>query len=374
MAAVRIARLEAYLARVAARRDVPHIVMGVESVDGRFRWAGASGPAAPEGPAMTPETPYFIASIDKLFNAIIAMTLVEQGTLDLDAPLPRYLPATLWTGLHRVGDVDRSGDVRVAHLLSHTSGLPDWLEDRPAGGASLVARVEREGDVSMSMEEMAAYVRDRLTPHFPPQDTASPKARARYSDTNYMLLAAILEAVTGGPLAAAHQHWLYRPLGMTRTWVEGQSRPGVDGAAPAALWFGDRAMAIPGLMRSFRGVFSTVGDQVRLLRALVRGELFEQPETLGRMQHWRRFGLPRDAAALRAPNWPIEYGFGMMRFAVPRWLPPFRPAPAVVGHTGSTGTWLFHCPERDLLVAGAVDQVTAGPLPFRTLPALLRAL
>lgn len=114
---------------------------------------------------------------------------------------------------------------------------------------------------------------------------------------------------------------------------------------------------------------------MRLLRAFVRGELFERAETMARVQaRWRRFGFPRDAAALRAPTWPIEYSLGMMRFEVPWWSPPFRTAPAVIGHTGSTGTWLCHCPARDLLLAGSVDQVTAGPLPFRTLPGLLRRL
>lgn len=55
----------------------------------------------------------------------------------------------------------------------------------------------------------------------------------------------------------------------------------------------------------------------------------------------------------------------MVRFALPRWLTPFRRVPAVVGHTGSTGSWLFYCEELDVLLAGTVDQGTAGAVPFR---------
>jgi hypothetical protein len=70
------------------------------------------------------------------------------------------------------------------------------------------------------------------------------------------------------------------------------------------------------------------------------------------MQRWHRFGLPKDLASLRLPGWPIEYGIGLMRFELPRILTPFRPVPAVIGHTGSLGSWLFYCPARDLYLAG----------------------
>jgi D-alanyl-D-alanine carboxypeptidase len=321
---------------------------------------------------MTVGTPYFIASIDKLFNATLAMRLVERGRLRLDAPVADYLPASVWQGLHGWRGVDRSAAIMVRHLLAHASGLPDWLEDRPTGGRSLVERLETDGDLTMTLEEIAAYVRERLTPHFAPQDLDASRVRVRYSDTNFILLVAIIEQVTGHRLPEVHRTELYEPLGMAGTWVAGQPAPG---GPPAALWFGKRVVEIPGMMRTFQGVFSTAADQIRFLGALVRGELFDRPDTFEIMQRrWHRFGFPTSAAALRAPNWPIEYGLGMMRFQVPRWLPPFRHVPAVVGHTGSTGTWLFHCAELDLLIAGAVNQVTAGPVPFRMLPPVLAAM
>ena len=109
------------------------------------------------------------------------------------------------------------------------------------------------------------------------------------------------------------------------------------------------------------------------MRALITGALFEDATTAELMrQGWNRFRLPTDRAALRQPGWPIEYGYGMMRFAIPRFIPPFRRVPAVIGHTGATGSWLFYCPEMDLYLCGTVDQATAAPLPFRYLPRLLR--
>ena len=63
-----------------------------------------------------------------------------------------------------------------------------------------------------------------------------------------------------------------------------------------------------------------------------------------------------------------------MRFQIPRIFTPLRPVPQVVGHTGSTGTWLFYAPEPDLYIAGAVNQFSAGAVPFQLIPKVLRAV
>jgi CubicO group peptidase (beta-lactamase class C family) len=111
------------------------------------------------------------------------------------------------------------------------------------------------------------------------------------------------------------------------------------------------------------------------MRAIIQGELFRESKTAALMQlHWNRFGFPLDAVAMRLPSWPIEYGLGMMRFQLPRLFTPFKPIPAVVGHTGVTGSWLFYCPEYDLYLCGTVDQLSAAALPFRFVPKLLRTI
>lgn len=369
-AAQRLARL---LDDLVAKKSIHHAVLAVESVDGDFAWSGAAGVADASGAPMRVETPYFIASIDKLYNAVILMRLRERGLVALDEPVTAYLPNALTAGLHRLGGTDHSGEITVRHLLSHTSGLPDWLEDRPKGGQSLVERLVEAGDMPFSLEQLAEHVRERLTPYFPPQPADARRPKARYSDTNYMLLCAIIEAVSGKPLHEAWEEMLLRPLGLRQTYLFGHSQPLDPAPAAAALWAGDRLLEIPQMLRSLQAVYSTAGDTIKFLRALVRGEIFDSPGSFALMQQrWNRFGLPLDMAALRSPNWPIEYGLGMMRFRLPRIFTPFHPIPAVIGHTGSTGTWLFHCPDPGLLLAGAVDQVTAGPVPFRLAPKVLR--
>ena len=363
-------RLQAEFVALLGQRGVRHALCGIAEGDGSWRWLNAAGPATPNERLMTPQTPFFIASISKLFIAATILRLHERGALHIDEPMMEFLPDENVAGLHQWNGTDYTPSIRVRQLLGHTSGLPDYLEERPRGGRPFIERIVAEGDRDWGIEEALDIVRS-LRPHFPPQPVGAGKPRARYSDTNYRLLIAIIESVTAGSLAEAFDTFLFQPLGLTQTWL-----PGADTAGhpePATVWFGDRALDIPLAMRAVGDLYSTADDLVTFMRSLVRGAVFERPETLRMMRDERvRFGLPRDRAALRSPGWPIEYGLGMMRFALPRLFTGFRPLPALFGHSGSTGTWLFHCPELDLYFCGTVDQGTAGAVPYRLLPRLLR--
>ncbi|HXV60249.1 MAG TPA: serine hydrolase domain-containing protein [Vicinamibacteria bacterium] len=369
------ARLQELLRRVASRAPIKQVIMAVESGDRSFCWNGALGEATRDGTALRANSPFFIASIDKMLNATIAMKLSEAGRLDLDATISTYLPDVLTRGLHRPSGIDYSDRITIRHLLGHTSGLADWLEDRPKGGRSLVERLIRDGDMSLGIEEMTTLVRDELRPHFPPQDLSANRQRIRYSDTNYMLLIAVIEAVAGQPLHQVHERLLFRPLHLRHTYFAGSSQPLDPTPEPPVLRFEGRPLHIPLLLRSVKGIYSTAEDTLAFLRALVRGAVFQDAKVLASMQqHWNRFGFPLDRAALRAPGWPIEYGLGIMRFRLPRVFTPLSPMPEVVGHTGSTGCWLFHCPELDVVLTGSVDEVTAGAVPYRVVPKILQIL
>jgi CubicO group peptidase (beta-lactamase class C family) len=377
-------RLQELLHGLVSRKAVQHAIMAVASGDGSIRWVGAAGVAKPDGTPMRADTPFFIASVDKLFTATVILKLRERGHIGLDKPISTYLPQTMIGGLHRLAGIDYTGTITVRHLLSHTSGLADWLEDRPKGGRSLVERLIHEGDLSLSLEDLFHIVRDQLIPHFPPQPVEAKRQKVRYCDTNYILLVAIIEAVTGRPLHQVHEELLFRPLEMQHTWLAGHSRPLEPTPEPATLWVDNNPMEIPLMMRSIWGICSTAEDTLRFLYALTRGTVFNDAATLALMQQrWNRFGFPLDRAALRLPSWPIEYGLGIMRFhdpliellgRLPRVVMPTYPAPAVIGHTGSTGSWLFHCPHLDLLLSGTVDQARAGAMPYRLVPKILRVV
>jgi D-alanyl-D-alanine carboxypeptidase len=372
-------RFAALVDALVSRKRVRGGVFGIRTLDGTVRRVEARGEAAPGGPPMTQETPVFIASITKLHIACAVMRLVEEGELALGDRLVELLPSELTRYLHVMDGVDRTGEITLEHLLGHASGLPDYIEDYPAGKAgdrrSLVEILVAEGDRDWSIHDTVERVRTRLRPHFPPSRLDAPRVRVRYSDTNYQLLLAILEARTGQDAGAALTSLVLEPLGLHRTWLPA---PGGEGAGPrpepAAVFADGAVLDLPRFFASLLDLYATADDLLDFMGGLVEGRLFRDPATWARMQApSNRFGHPTDRAALRQPSWPIAYGLGVMRFELPRVLTPFRPVPPVVGHTGSTGTWLFHAPDLDLLLVGAVSDVSAGPLPYRFVPRVLRA-
>jgi D-alanyl-D-alanine carboxypeptidase len=110
------------------------------------------------------------------------------------------------------------------------------------------------------------------------------------------------------------------------------------------------------------------------MAALVRGHLFDDPSTARLMsEHFNPLAFSLNLRPV-GPGWPIEYGLGMVRFRMPRLFTGFRQAPTILGHTGVTGSWLFHVPDLDLILSGTVDQVMGAPVPYRFVPRLVLEL
>lgn len=371
------AALDALLEGLMSVRGVKHAAMAVGGPGNGDYWAAARGASDVEGTPMSAETPYYIASIDKLMTATLTLLFHERGELNIDDRLSDYLPSDLTSRLSVWRGQDRSGELTLKHLLQHSSGLANYLEDKPLNGERLISLLVQEGDRSWSLADVARTVREELKPHFPPQPVRAEgnreRRRIRYCDTNYALLQGVIRSVSGEELPAVFRRELFAPLKMSDTWFAGTPPPSAH--PPATLFAGDRALKLPRALTSLNGLYSTLADQLRFIRALFNGGIFSSPRTVELMAaEWNRFPLPVDAASLRAPSWPIEYAHGIMRFKLPRLLNGGKAMPELLGHSGSTGTWLFYAPSLDLAFAGTVNQVTAGAAPYRFLPKLLRAV
>ncbi len=366
-------RLEQLLQKSSSYRKVRHVVLGAGAIDGSWEWSDATGEANPDGAPMAPDTPWFLASVTKLYIASVVLRLHEQGLIDLGAPIPGYLPDGLKTGLHVRDGVDRTAEITVTHLLAHATGLPDSLVEHRKGERGLVTEIEA-GDVAFTFEEAVERIRS-LTPHFPPSDLTRDRPKLRYSDTNYQLLMVIAEQASGQSMGELHRKLLFAPLGLRHTWFPGDQPLGEAGQ-PATPWLGDWPLQDrPMALRSLGDLFSTTGDVLSFGRALFSGRVFTDPTTGALMRRrFHRFGFPRSVASIASPAWPIEYGLGMMRFAPSRAVAMGRRLPALLGHTGSTASWLWYSPPLGLLLAGTADQATKAALPFRAIPMALHGL
>ena len=357
-------KLQRLVDRLASKPRFGHVILGVERGDGSFSWRGAAGVANADGAPMTPETPFFLASVTKLYIATVVLQLHEEGKVDLDAPISTYLGNERIAGLHRIGSVDYTPEITAFHLLSHTSGLNDYLEGKPDGGKSLYQQIVCGNDLSWSFDDVLTISRDQLRHHFPPQDPTSSRRKGRYSDTGFQLLIAMIEESTGASFADALEQRIIRPLDLRQTWLPGESQPLDPAAVKTDIWSNGRPLVIPKAMASFNDLYSSVDDTLRFVTALAGGGLFSDPSTYRLMAERRNRVI-----------WPvIYYGLGMMRFKIGRLnAPRLRPL-TLVGHTGASGSWLFHCPELDVFTTGTVDEVKARAFPFRFIPKVLRTI
>ncbi len=367
-------KLNEWLTELVSRDGIKHAIIGLESGDRHFKWIGAKGDARESGVPIQGHTPFFIASVTKLFIAAAIFRLYEQQRIDLTDPITKILPEAITKGLHYYKGRDYSDKITVRHLLSHTSGLPDWLEDRPKKEKSLLETIDRIEEWHITIKDTAEYVRDHLTPHFAPQPFKKKRPKVRYSDTNFQLLIAIIEEVTEKPIYRAFEELVYQKIGLIDTFHPGhQASDQLE--LPADFWVDHQAFTKTLLLQSFRDLYSTADELLVFMKGLIRGRIFDDPQTAGLMQQqWNSFGFPTDAVALRLPSWPIEYGLGIMRFKIPRILTPFNPVPAIIGHTGVTGSWLFYCPELDFYLCGSVSQTSQTRLPYQLVPKILQYL
>ncbi|MDI6844799.1 MAG: serine hydrolase domain-containing protein [Candidatus Saccharicenans sp.] len=357
-------KLDQHLAGLIGSAGIREAIASVEIGDGLFRWLGAAGSLPAIYKEQITNIPFFIASVTKLFVAASILKLQEMELPGIDQPASLYLPNGFLDGLLRTRDGrDLSSEITIAQLLSHTSGLPDYLEMKDDRGKSLVDRIIEEEDQSFTIKEFLEIARKYEKPIHPVRRVPPASFRARYSDTNFQILIAVLENLRHQPVNQVFTDLIFNPVGIKSTFLPDPETGPVHLFEAFPVRAGDKILNRPMALRSFGDLYSTISELNIFMRSLINGQLFNNPETARLMTSgWKRFGFRFGSFS---PGWPIEYGLGIMRFKPPAFLGPFRRLPAVIGHTGAVGSWLFYCPGLDLYMAGTVNQLKAAAIPFR---------
>ena len=187
-------KLDVVLEEIVSRWGVPGLAVGIvdngEMVYGRGLGVQSLETQTP----VTPDSIFCLASIAKCFVASAVMQLVEQGKLKLDAPLVQYLPD------FRLED-ERSRQITLRQILSHTSGMPDMNEDEYD---ELVAHPEYDEG---SAERYVHSLSNRKL-------IAAPGERFSYSNIAYNVLGYLISRVTGQTFEAFMQEQILQPAGM----------------------------------------------------------------------------------------------------------------------------------------------------------------
>ncbi len=334
------AALQAVLDATVADGSIPGAVASV-SIPGYEPWVGAAGLAARE-PAvpMTPETRVRIASISKIFTAVVALQLVEEGALELDAPMSTWLP-----------DLVPDGEqISLRNLLQHTSGLYDYLEDR-----RFVGRAYQDPERLWAPEELVTYANQ-----FPPAFSPGAAGAWDYSSTNFVLLGMIIERATGKSLAEEMRARIFEPLGMANTFFtpdEAVAEPWARGYSQET----DQTRVAMSVVFATANLVSTTGDLQRFAAGLFGGELLA-PATYALMTEFvdgkGQYNMPT-----------LAYGLGLMRSNLPVGPGPGGQARSdaettVMGHIGGFGGFraaLWHAPASGVSVAIGVNQAATDP-------------
>ena len=230
-----------------------------------------------------------------MYTGAATMILEERGSLSLNDPLAKFLPAPLIEGLHVYKGRDYSDQLTIYHLLSQTSGLPDYFEESPKGGKSVFDQIVDSGDMEWGVEDAVRIAKSGLSPKFPPEpkEKVSSGNKAHYSDTNYQLLGAVIESVAQKPLQEVFSEFIIEPLGLSSTYLYDHRNPRTT--LPVSIYNKTEPLVIDKAMTSFGpdgGMVSSAEDSLKFLRHFMEGKLFSNPSTLQRMQNWKGIFFP----------------------------------------------------------------------------------
>ena len=299
-----------------------------------------------KGEAISADTAFNLASLSKQFTAAAVAREIVEGRMRLEDPI-----RSKWPELPAFME-----PVTIGHLVYMTSGVPEYFTlPSPRGGWS---------------SENRFTVKDALGAVFRSNGLVfEPGTRWAYSNSNYLLLAELVARRNNTNFADHMERSFFKPLGMTRTWVDArlEQRPAIARAyiatSDTARW-----QEAPRLSPHYggSGIYSTLSDLARWDAALFRDRVFGQAftETMLSTRHYAHpkandaFGLVHGIYNGRATIWYEGGDFGVSTFSVR--VPGSRVTVICLANFAEAG-----CRERAYRVLDAFLEARAHPGPVR---------
>ncbi|MCC3276549.1 beta-lactamase family protein [Arthrobacter sp. zg-Y20] len=232
-----------------------------------------------------------IGSNTKMFTAVTVLQLVEQGQVELDAPIEKYLPGLLH------GEGIDGANITVRQLLQHTSGLPEYTDALAVDFKQMQHSYKSPRDLmDMALAQPALF---------------SPGERWEYSNTNYIVLGLLVEKVTQRPLGEEITRRIIEPLGLQHTYFPAQGEQEFRGAHPsgyhmeADLQRYDVTELDPSWAWAAGEIIASPSDLNEFNRAVVDGRLLSEA-SMAEMQKT----VPSDETLFPG----AQYGLGLERY------------------------------------------------------------
>lgn len=316
-------------------KSIFSVAMKVENGDGSISWSGAAG-------GMQVDSKYFIASVTKMYITVIVMKLIEEDKIALGDLISKHLPDQYCKGLHILKGIDYSEQLTIKHLISNTSGIPDYFFHKQKNGRTAADELLEGKDEPWPLSRTISLIK-KLKPNF------KPGTKAAYSDSNYQLLGKIIEEVTGKSIQEVMKTYIFEPLQLKNTYVYEDTSDN----DPAPFYYGSKKLWLPKYMASIGpegGIVSTVDEVMVFLKAFFSGVFFPK-DKIESMKQWKMI-LP--------PPGLFLFGVGLEKLWIPWIFSPFKYPGEILGFWGQTGTFAFYNPKTDLYFCGTTNQINGS--------------
>lgn len=333
----RIDSIQKCFNRITNSNQIIEAVLLVENMSGDFTYSIGYG-------KKDVDSPMIMASITKLFTTTCILILREHGKLFLDDNLAKYFDQSTLSKLHIYKGKEYSFELTIYDLLHQASGLPDIYQKTK----NSIKNVVTNQDIYIEFDDMLGMVKS-LKPHFKPQ---APK-KAYYANINFDILGEIIEKVTNLPLEQVYKKFIFEPLELKNTYL-----PISENECIPHIFYKEKPLYRPKIIMSGRasgGCITTARELMIFIKAFFGGKLFNKDifknETI-----YRKLQLSMS---------PMRYGCGYMQIPLGGIETAFQGKGELIGHSGSTGSFAFYYPYKDLFFVGDVNQISNPAIPVR---------
>ena len=300
--------------------------IAIENEDRSFQWAKSYGEL--EG-----DKQYFIASVTKLFATTVLLNLITEGKLSFDDRICDYLPQEYIDGFHTYRGADYSKQLTVRHLMTQTSGLPDYFTESNVG--ELYGNELLKQDQILTLDDIV-----RRTINMEAKFLPGSKKRAYYSDANWDIFLPIVERVSNQSIEQCYKKYIIEPLQLENTYLYIE---GMEFNVPG-IWIDDGIYTLPKLASAWPmsgSIISNNRDMIIFLKAFWGGKLFPYEKLKeNNTYHYTQY-------------FPLEYGLGNMRFRYPG-------MPSLYGHSGATGVVCYYSPKFKIYISACINELDEG--------------
>ena len=263
-------------------------------------WVGAAGMAdLHNGVAMQSCNISRMGSTVKMFAAVTVLKLQEEGKLNLDDKISAYLHGEV------IDNLENADKATIRQLLQHSSGIYNYIQN-------LIFQTASTNDLirEWKPEDLLRYAYHKSAYFAPGEDV-------RYSNTNYILLGMLIEAIEGKPFYDVFEEKLFLPLGLTLTSFAAKD-PVPDGIVRGYIDIYSNLQVLESTYFSGwdyytadGGLISNPYDMSRFFQALMYGQIINAA-SLDEMLTWQ---TPKDPDP---EFYPIDYGLGIFKIETPQ--------------------------------------------------------